>query len=46
MGGGNAPIVEDPVSLLERQGVAKVCMTRLELEPIPALVDATLSQLP
>ena len=39
MGGGGMPIVEDPVTLAERQGVAKVCMTKLELEPIPALVD-------
>ena len=33
------PIVEDPVTLAERSEVAKVCMTRLALEPIPALVD-------
>ena len=33
------PIVEDPVTLDERNEVAKVCMTRLALEPIPALVD-------
>ena len=33
------PIVEDPVTLAERQAVAKVCMTRLALEPIPAVVD-------
>ena len=39
MGGGSAPIVEDPVSLFERNGVAKVCMTKLALEPMPALVD-------
>ena len=39
MGGGGMPIVEDPISLLERKGVAKVCMTKLALEPIPALVD-------
>ena len=34
------PIVEDPVTLDERNEVAKVCMTRLALEPIPALVDS------
>ena len=39
MGGGGAPIVEDPVTLAERMAVAGVCMTRLALEPIPALVD-------
>ncbi len=33
------PIVEDPLSLEERNGVAAVCMTKLELEPMPALVD-------
>ena len=39
MGGQGAPIVEDPVNLEERAAVAKVCMTRLALEPMPALVD-------
>ena len=39
MGGDGVPIVEDPVSLLERKEVAKVCMTKLSLEPMPALVD-------
>ena len=39
MGGGNAPIVEDPVSLAERKEVAQVCMTKMALEPMPALVD-------
>lgn len=33
------PIVEDPVSLFERNGVARMCMTKLSLDPIPALVD-------
>ncbi len=33
------PIVEDPISLSERQQVARVCMTKLALEPMPALVD-------
>ncbi len=33
------PIVEDPVTLDERNEVAKVCMTRLALDPMPALVD-------
>lgn len=39
LGGNGMPIVEDPVSLFERQAVAKVCMTKLALEPMPALVD-------
>ena len=39
MGGGRHPIVEDPVTQEERNGVAAVCMTRLALDPIPALVD-------
>lgn len=39
MGGTNAPIVEDPTNLLERKEVAKVCMSKMELDPIPALID-------
>ena len=39
MGGGDAPLVEDPLTLDERKDVAEVCMTKLALEPIPALVD-------
>ncbi len=39
MGGNGMPIVEDPVTLLERNAVAGVCMTRMALEPMPALVD-------
>lgn len=39
MGGGAYPIVEDPTSYEERKGVAEVCMTKLALEPMPALVD-------
>ena len=39
MGGGGMPIVEDPISLRERQGVAQVCMSKLALEGMPALVD-------
>ena len=39
LGGGGMPIVEDPVSLTERNEVAKVCMSKLALDPIPALVD-------
>ena len=33
------PIVEDPVSLFERNAVARMCMAKLSLDPIPALVD-------
>ncbi len=40
MGGRDGmPLVEDPRSLAERRGVAEVCMTRLALEPMPAVVD-------
>ena len=39
MGGGDNPIVEDPTSDGERKGVAKVCMTKLDLAPMPALID-------
>ena len=39
LGGGENPLVEDPVTFLERQQVAAVCMTKLALEPIPAVVD-------
>ena len=38
-GGNGMPIVEDPVTLFERNQVAQVCMTKLELEGLPALVD-------
>ncbi len=33
------PIVEDPVTIAERNAVASVCMTRLALDPMPSLVD-------
>jgi len=33
------PIVEDPVDIAERRQVASVCMTKLELEELPAVVD-------
>jgi hypothetical protein len=39
LGGGGFPIVEDPVTSDERREVARVCMTRLALEPMPVLVD-------
>ena len=35
----NAPILEDPVTLEEREHVASTCMGTLDLSPIPALVD-------
>ena len=38
-GGGEDPVLEDPTTLDERRAVARQCMTRLALEPIPALVD-------
>jgi len=39
LGGDGMPIVEDPITLAERQAVATVCMTKLALDPMPALVD-------
>ena len=38
-GGEGDPIVEDPTTLDERREVAQVCLSRLALESIPALVD-------
>ena len=39
LGGEGMPIVEDPISLEEREEVAETCMTKLALEPMPAIVD-------
>ena len=39
MGGDGDPIVEEPITMAERMSVATVCMTKVDLEPIPALVD-------
>lgn len=39
MGGGKRPLVEDPLHLGERRGVAQVCRRALELEGLPAVVD-------
>lgn len=38
-GGGDDPIVEDPVTWNERRELAATCMSALALDPIPALVD-------
>lgn len=38
-GGGENPIVEDPRTLAERRHVAGFCLSKLELEELPALVD-------
>ena len=32
-------MIEDPISLVERTAVAKVCLTKMQLRPIPAVVD-------
>jgi hypothetical protein len=32
-------MIEDPITLIERASVAKVCLTKMELRPIPAVVD-------
>jgi len=39
LGDGDYVIVEDPITLGERESVARTCLGRLELEPMPALVD-------
>lgn len=39
LGGDGNPVVEEPLTLSERSDVAKVCMTKMELAPIPALLD-------
>jgi hypothetical protein len=39
LGGNGSPIVEEPLTLLERTAVAEVCMAKLALEPMVALVD-------
>ncbi len=39
MTSADLPMVEEPVTAAERHAVAASCMTRLALEPIPALVD-------
>ena len=38
-GGNGNPIVLDPTTKEERHEVAKVCMTKLELRDLPALID-------
>lgn len=38
-GGKEDPILEDPATLAERQEVAQTCLTTLDLEPMPAVVD-------
>ncbi len=39
LGGGGMPLIEEPLDMFERRGVAQQCMTALALEPMPALVD-------
>ena len=39
LGGDGNPVVEEPRDMLERSGVAQVCMTKLDMGPIPALID-------
>ena len=38
-GGGVDPLVEDPTTIEERSEVARVCVSKLALDEIPALVD-------
>jgi len=39
LGGDGNPVVEEPHDLVERSGIAELCMTKLALQPIPALLD-------
>ena len=39
LGGDGNPVVVEPLNMFERSGVAEVCMSKLDLEPIPALID-------
>ena len=32
-------MIEDPINLIERTSVAKICVTKMKLRPIPAVVD-------
>ena len=37
--GNGMPIVEEAITFEERYATAGVCMTKLEMEPMPALID-------
>ena len=37
--GGRGPIIEDPITTVERQKVAQTCVVKLDLEMIPAVLD-------
>ena len=37
--GQTKEMIEDPITLLERAAVARICLTKMELRPIPAVVD-------
>lgn len=39
MGGGAAPIVEDPLHVEERRALARTCMQAVELEDLDTLID-------
>ena len=39
MGGGSAPVVEEPLTLEARKKVAQKCMGALDLSPMTMLVD-------
>ncbi len=39
LGGDGMPMVEDPLTLGERREVAQVCMAKLALEALPAVLD-------
>lgn len=39
LGGKGNPLVQDPVTLEERMGVAQVCSQTLDMSPMPMLID-------
>ncbi len=38
-GGGNGPLVQEPINITERLNLANQCATAMEIEQIPTLVD-------
>ena len=39
MGGDGSPIVEEPITLEERFGIAETCVAKMALEDLPTLID-------
>lgn len=38
-GGGGSPLVEEPITLDERQSVATTCVAKLDMDPLKTLID-------